>query len=178
MMQITEKLLQTFGLRYLDRYAPSISQYRHVLQRKVKRVLKEHGGDKDKAMELVELEIQKRIKQGILNDQNYANSWVNHLHEKGKSKLQIIQKLMQKGVAKHIIDKEIEVISGQQQQKQAAIAYARKRRLGPFNPNPQKRKEKRQKEIASMMRVGHPYDITKTIIDAQNEEELFNFGDE
>ena len=79
-------MLQAYGVKYLNRYAPSIQQYRQVLQRKVRRVLKEHGGNKEEAFTLVEQEIDKRIAQRALDDNEYARVWVQHLHEKGKSK--------------------------------------------------------------------------------------------
>ena len=174
MSKITPEMIGNYGLRYLNRYAPSISQYRQVLLRKVDRIIKEHGGNKEEARQLIEEEIEKRIAQKALDDSEYARVWVDHLHEKGKSKFAIIQKLKQKGIDQRIISQAISKVSSSNKEMQAAISYAKKRRFGPFGNSTAKNSKLRQKQIAAMMRTGHCYAHARKIIDAQEESELWD----
>ena len=47
----------------------------------------------------------------------------------------------------------------------AANIYARKRRLGPYRLD-EKRKERRNRDLASLARAGFRYDDAKNVIDA------------
>ena len=44
----------------------------------------------------------------------------------------------------------------------AALRFARRKRIGPFAPEAAERQE-REKAIAAMVRAGHPYGISRTI---------------
>ena len=50
----------------------------------------------------------------------------------------------------------------------AALAYARRRRLGPFAVKPVDPKSK-QKAFAAMLRAGHAYTIVRQILDLEPE---------
>ena len=54
---------------------------------------------------------------------------------------------------------------------QAAVALARRRRLGPFRPE-KDRKDKRLRDLAAMARAGFAFDIAKKVIDAKDPDAL------
>ena len=54
----------------------------------------------------------------------------------------------------------------------AAIRYAKRRRLGPFQRDEIRRVERRQKDLASLARQGFSYGIAKRVIYAESPIEL------
>ncbi len=53
----------------------------------------------------------------------------------------------------------------------AALACARRRRLGPYRP-PAARKSMREKDLASLARAGFAHDIARRVVEAKTAEEL------
>jgi regulatory protein len=51
----------------------------------------------------------------------------------------------------------------------AALLMARKRRFGPFGLEPPDRAA-RERQIAAMLRAGHPLDSARELVDAASEE--------
>ena len=128
-------------------------------------------------MIMEELRYRKEI--GALDDQRFADAWVESLHKKGKSKLQIRVKLQQKGVAHSIIDNALIPLEDEEQDfaLEAAVRYARKRRFGPFQIDPKKRVERYKKDIAAMMRAGHSYENIKKIMACESLEDIFRLDE-
>ena len=154
---ITEQELRRAANRYLDRYAPTIGQFRRVMMRRVR---KAGGGEAGGA--LLEAEVQRRIRNGELDDRRYAVSWVEHLHRRGLSAAAIRNKLAGKGVGREDIAAAFEeVLSGQEEpEMEAAVSYARRRRLGVFRTSGQT-DERWRKDLAAMVRAGHGYGVSQ-----------------
>ena len=51
------------------------------------------------------------------------------------------------------------------EQRRAALALARKRRIGPFGPDGADR-ALREKQLAAMLRAGHPLDSARELVNA------------
>ena len=178
---ITQKVLQEVGRRYLERYVPSVVQFRRVLNRKVERNIRAGGSvSREVASTWIEEEVQRQVECGALQDQRFAISWTQHLHDKGKSLPQIRSTLYQKGISKTIIDTTLQNFQREVEDASfvAAMTYARKRRFGPFQLDVSKRKERRNKDIAAMMRVGHSYDVIQQIFRCESVEELETYYQE
>jgi regulatory protein len=171
---ITEQVIQEIGSRYLQRYVPSISQYRRVLIRNIDKRLRELGtGNREEALRMVEEDIQRRVECGALHDERFANTWTEHLYEKGKSLPQIKNALYTKGISRENIENAIKKLQeGEDPVFFAAVTYARKRRFGPFRLNQEDRISRKQKDMASMLRVGHPYDVVKEVLECSSIVEL------
>jgi len=169
MNRITAQTIQNMAARYLNRYAPTISHFRSVLQRKVRRITQKPD-ELQAAFALIEAEIQRCIKINILNDQHIAEAWARRCHIRGLSALAIRQKLRQKGIADTLIDSTLNHLIAEKGLFQAAFNYAKRRRLGPFQTSPERRANRKQKDLAAMMRAGHSYDICKAIIHAESPE--------
>ena len=69
------------------------------------------------------------------------------------------------GIAEAIRD---EVRAGPGTERRAALALARKRGFGPFGSEIPDR-ERRHKQIAAMLRAGHPLDSAREMVDAASE---------
>ena len=59
--------------------------------------------------------------------------------------------------------------AGQAEQRRAALALARKRRLGPFGPADADR-ALREKQLATMLRAGHPLDSARELVNSPSVE--------
>ena len=65
------------------------------------------------------------------------------------------------------LDQELDT-DPQQREWQAAVALARRRRLGPFRKK--ERKEHRNRDLAAMARGGFDFDLARKVIDAEERD--------
>jgi regulatory protein len=172
------------ALYYLGRFAASRAGVRAVLLRKVARSLAEHGGERDEAEAWVESVLDDLVRQGWLNDRAFAVSRARALWAQGTARRSIAGKLAQKGVAADDIaealdslEDEMALIARDPQAEPAnpdlaaAIAYARRRRLGPWRMDPQQRAERRDKDLAALARRGFSLSIACQVLDAEDPDQ-------
>jgi regulatory protein len=97
------------------------------------------------------------------------------MNRRGKSLRAIRVRLRQKAVSSDTIDDAFAVLTGEvgQPDLAAAIAYARKRRLGPYRRDTGK-PENPDNELAALARAGFSYSLALRIVEAQNVDELEN----
>lgn len=86
--------------------------------------------------------------------------------------------LGRKGVAAEVIDQALERVAEETgvddprlRDLQAAAAYARRRRLGPWRDDAA-REERRDRDMAALARQGFSHDIARRVIDAESPEAL------
>jgi regulatory protein len=84
------------------------------------------------------------------------------LQRRGYGRRHISQALGQAGIAADVV---AEALPDELAARQAALALARKRRLGPFGPQPLERPA-REKQIATLLRAGHPLDSARKLVNA------------
>ena len=187
---MSAEYLREATTEYLERYMPSTFQLKQVLWRKIDKNIQmrssenrentententENRENRSKYETMVQEELDYRKETGALDDRRFAEAWVESLHKKGKSKLQIRVKLQQKGIDNSLIQ---QVLEKRQEDEpdyalSAAIQYAQKKRLGPFQSDSKKREERYQKDVAAMMRAGHTYDNIKKIMACHTLDEI------
>jgi regulatory protein len=177
--KITRKVsaasLENAALYYLGRFATSSENLRQVLERRILRAAKHHDTDIKACNQLVGDLIQRYLESGILNDGIYAQTQAASMNRRGKSLRAIRARLRQKAVSSDVIDDALAVLAGEvgQLDLAAAIAYARKRRLGPYRRNTGK-PENPEKELAALARSGFSYALALRILEAKNVDELEN----
>ena len=127
-----------------------------------------------RGLELIEEQMKWVLESNRIKDDQVAVMWIEHWIEKGKSTIFIRQKLREKGVDTTLIDKSIEQVYAQMTDPRlvAAITYARKRRFGAFRNNPSLQQDKKQKDIAAMVRAGHAYEVVKNILECSSIDEI------
>jgi regulatory protein len=160
---------------YIQRYFASTVMLRRALERRAFRFVRKHGGTIEEAKPLIEAEIKKRIEDGSLNDALFAETMVRELQKSGASLLKIKQKLFQKGLSSIHIDNAIRSQQDLYDPRDSALRYAKKRGFGPYRA-PHIQEDRFKKELASMVRAGHSYGISKEILvltreEAEEEEE-------
>jgi regulatory protein len=155
--------LQDRALDYLGRYAASTRRLRQVLKRRIQRSAEAH--EIDPAPLLVELEqvIERLTRSGLLNDEAFAEMKARNLNRRGGSRRQIAAKLAASGVAAGERAKAIERLEEETPDAEfaAAVAYAKRRRLGAFRTVRDDSPERRRKDLAAMARAGFSLEMAR-----------------
>ena len=152
MKQLSEKSLSNVALFYLRRYSASRKGLERVLEQKVKRHLREKGGELGPAKILIAQVVARMVQDGSVDDTRMAESKTASLHRQGKSSRVIELKLREKGIepglAKNL------ALTTPEQELEAACTLVKKKRLG-VDP------ERRQKDFAVLMRAGFNSEVAK-----------------
>ncbi len=153
--------LNDLALYYVARFATSAAKLEAYLKRK----LRERGWDGESPAALDVL-VERFVANGYVDDAAFARSRSGSLLRRGYGKRRIDQALHAAGIAEELRD---EVRAGEAAQRAAALALARKRRLGPYGPPPADRAA-REKQIGAMLRAGHPLDSARELVNAASVE--------
>jgi regulatory protein len=162
---VSARSLENAALHYLKRYSATVSQLKTVLMRRVDRSVRFHGGERTEAIGWVTALVEKLVRNGLVNDQAYAETKAHSLRASGRSSRVIAQKLKLKGVAKEVVAQKVAEASAELSEEAAALIWARKKRLGPFRRDLKTRPDNRQRDLAAMARAGFPFAMAKKIID-------------
>ncbi len=171
--EATAKYLRNAALYYLDRYATSSAHLRRLLLVKVARSARAHGTDPQAGAAAVDALIAEFLVAGVLDDARYAKDRALVLFRRGASARAIRGALLAKGVASELIEPALERLGGEAAEPElaAALAYARRRRLGPYR-SPQARAEMRDKDLTALGRRGFGYGLARRVIETRDLREL------
>ena len=158
------------GLYYLERYASSSENLRRVLMRRVERSARAHGTDRDEGAEAIDGIIQRFQEWGYLDDKAYAEMRAGSLFRRGTSRRGIQYQLSMKGVSEDTINAALKSVFENEvdPDRRAAIAYARRRRIGPWRKD--NRETFRDRDLAALGRQGFAYGIARWIVEADSPE--------
>ena len=166
----TRESLRRAALRYLERYASSSGNLRQVLERRL--LVAEHRGlEHDCGDADIEEIVASLTALGLLDDRQYALDRAGALHRRGWSQQRIQADLAKKGLDKEEVQAAFAALREEEPDLEtaAALAFARRRRLGPFRAA-DSRAEYREKDLAKLARQGFAYETARRIIDSDNEE--------
>jgi regulatory protein len=166
--RISPRYLENAALHYLKRYSATVSQLKRVLRRKVDRSLRVHGGDRAQALGWIDELAEKLIRNGLLNDDRYAETKAQSLRGAGRSARVIALKLRTKGVSEALVKQKVAEATSAISEEEAARTWARKKRLGPFRREAERRKERRSKDLAALARAGFSFSVARQVIDAED----------
>ena len=174
----TPKYLRNSALFYLARYASSSAHLRRLLQAKVARSARAHDTDSEEGAAAIEALIAELLGAGLLDDARYAVERARILHRRGASMRAIRAGLRAKGIEAGDIERALIGLREEAAEPElaAALAYARRRRLGPYR-DPAARagldeKERREKDLAALGRQGFGYDLARRVIETGDLAEL------
>lgn len=172
--RVTPQYLENAALHYLERFASSAANLRRVLMRKVDRSVQAHGTDREEGARWVDALLERYRGSGLLDDAGYARMKAESLHRRGTSTRGIREKLAAKGVARDHVDHALDRVgedAGGDVDLTAALALARRRRLGPYRL-PEVRAAHRDKDLAALGRAGFAYDIARRVVDAADPDSV------
>lgn len=166
--------LEAAALAYLERYASSAENLRRVLVRRIRRAAHlDDTFDSEAALAHVDVLVERYTAARLVDDDTYARGRAASLSRRGESLRGIRAKLQAKGVGqaevRTALDALTEGSSEAEVELRSAWQIARKRRLGPFRDEAQ-RAERRDKDIAALMRRGFGYGVAARVIRAHPDE--------
>lgn len=173
--KMTQSRMANIALHYLERYSSSSKNLAQVLERRLIKTSYAHPDtDMAEARQWIDDLINRYIEVGLLDDGAYALAKTRSGLERGEAPRSVAMKLAQKGVAKEHVENALEELIDDFPipELQAALTLTRKKRMGPYRADEEKRKEMREKDLSHLARAGFSYDTAKTMIDAEDVNEL------
>lgn len=160
--KITQSYLENAGAYYLERFSASIAQFCRIMGQKIEKSCKDHPDqNREECLTLLDAVVKKFIDLGYLNDTVYARSLYNTLLLRGFSRTRILGTLRMKGLTQESIDSVIPEPTIEQE-KESALRWAKKKRLGPFALRV--RDNDLQRGLGSLARAGFGYDIASWVM--------------
>lgn len=155
-------MLGELALAYVARFSVSTGKLENYLCRK----LRERGWDGEGEPPVAAI-IARFISAGYVDDAAWANAKSGGLLRKGYGERRISQALSAAG-----IDTELRrnVRVSDAEARRSALTMARKRSLGPFGREMPDRAQ-RERQVAAMLRAGHPLDSARRLVDAASIED-------
>ncbi|MEO6717181.1 MAG: RecX family transcriptional regulator [Novosphingobium sp.] len=153
--------LEELALAYAARFAVSAAKLADYLRRK----LRERGweGEGEPPVEAI---VVRFVTAGYVDDAAYARAKSASMLRRGLGMRRVSQAWQAAGIAE---EHREEARASEGAQRRAALALARKRRIGPFGAVCQDRAG-REKQIAVMLRGGHPLDSARELVNAASIE--------
>lgn len=154
--------LRDLALNYCGRFASSAARLETYLKRKIRERGWEGEGEPD-----LQAVVARCVELGYVDDESWARARSGDLLRRGYGPRRVEQALRAGGIAEEVRE---DTRAGEAQARQAALAMVRKRRFGPFAVEPIAR-DKREKQIAAMLRAGHGFEHVRALLDAASEED-------
>ena len=178
----TPEYLSNVALYYLSRFAASEASLRRVLENRLRRAAMAHpsfADDKaaqENLRQAIDTIVAQHKRTGVLDDVAYADMKVRSQRRSGRSARRITQQLQLKGIAAEIIAAALkpndDEENGEDAERKAALAFARRRGLGPFRKSQKDLPDNvRRKDFATMARAGFAYDTTRDVLGGEPELE-------
>ena len=156
--------LQNIALYYLQRFDTSVHKLREVLQKRVNEYARyDKNFDRREADGWIEELLAKFESCHYLDDRRFAENKIRGYLAAGKPRRYIENKLREKGIAAGVIEQCFD--EAEYDPRETALNFARKKKLGGFREDAEKRREMRQKDMGTMVRAGFDYDLVLTILD-------------
>jgi regulatory protein len=172
-----EAALREAALNHLARYATTKAGLCRVLERRIARWARRAAGvlDADEiaaheaaAKQAVQSVVRQLAASGVVNDQEFAAARARSLLRSGHSRRGIAAHLAARGVGAETLrsvlpdDEEAELA--------AAVALARRRRIGPFRTGDVPDQQQRQREQAVLARAGFSRAVALKVLAMEHEE--------
>lgn len=164
----TKTRLKNIALYYLERFETSKENLRSVLRRRIdKYAFFDKDYNKEQAYLWADEIVEECCNKNFVSDERFAEFKISAYLRTGKPKRYIEQKLKQKGIDNKTIEKVFD--NTEYNEHEVALSFAKKKKIGIFRKDLDKRKEFYQKDLATLVRAGFSFDIAKDILDSSEE---------
>ena len=153
---LTAADLERFALRYVERYATTRGRLADYLKRKIR----ERGWNGEAQPDLAAL-AQRMADLGYVNDLLFAESKAGAMGRRGLGARRVGQALRHAGIEDSDLDAVAPTVEASAMS--SAVAFARRKRIGPFARQAAERPEQ-EKQLAAMLRAGHAFDLSRKIV--------------
>lgn len=164
--------LKSLALHYVARRATTAARLKRYLQNKI-RVKGWDGGDAPDLDATINAIVQAMVTAGYVDDLFFAQARSRTLSRRGLGAQRLAADLQQAGIDSDVARRVIAETAPSP--LRAAIAYAQRRRLGPFSrpdTNGQDTTRIQHKQMAAMIRAGHDPETARRVISATDADAL------
>jgi len=162
--------LNEMALAYVARFATSAGKLSDYLRRK----LRERGWEGEGEADIGAI-VSRFVELGYVDDAGFARGKAQSLLRRGYGARRIDQALGAAGIDESLRD---ESRGSEVEARRAALVMARKRRFGPFGKGEGLDPAVREKQVAAMLRAGHPLAHAREVVNALTAEALEEWIDE
>lgn len=159
--------LEELALAYVARFATSAAKLEGYLQRK----LRERGWNGEGPPPTTSL-VERFVAAGYVDDAAYARAKSGSLLRRGYGARRVDSALQAGGIGEA---ERAAVRAAPAERRAAALTMARKRGFGPFGRELPDR-DRREKQIAAMLRAGHGLDSARELVDAPSQEAALDWA--
>ncbi|WP_408587275.1 regulatory protein RecX [Novosphingobium sp.] len=163
--------LEELALSYVARFATSAGKLSDYLKRK----LRERGWEGEAPPD-VAAAVARMVDLRYVDDGVFARAKGQGMLRRGLGARRIGQALGAAGIDEDLRE---EGLGSVRERREAALVLARKRRFGPFGRDGASHDPAtREKQVAAMLRAGHPLASARAMVDASTIEEAESWVDE
>lgn len=156
---LDEAALERIALRYVERYATTRAKLAAYLRRKVR----ERGWGSEGSPDLDALAV-RLADLGYIDDAGFAAARASSLSRRGYGPRRVSLALKAAGIeAKDALAAEA---TAREAAWEAALTFARRKKIGPFAPKMTDRAS-REKAFGAMLRAGHDMGMARRIVQAE-----------
>lgn len=158
--------LERLALRYVERFATTRGKLTAYLSRKIR----ERGWEGETADPVA---LAERFAQlGYVNDRLFAESKASSMARRGLGARRVSEALRHAGIAGEDAEAVAPIVAARR--GETLVAFARKRRIGPFAAAMADR-PLQAKQVAAMVRAGHSPDLAWRIVRMSPGENVYPF---
>ncbi len=162
--------LEELALAYVARFATSAGRLAAYCRRKL--LERGHAGQEDGAAPPdVAALVARFVDKGFVDDAGFARAKADGLLRRGYGARRVGEALRADGIAEPLRE---QASPGEPERREAAAAYARRRRFGPFAREPLAAGDRpaREKQLAALLRAGHDSGHARHVLAAASPGEL------
>lgn len=163
---MTKRRLRNIALHYFQQRTTTRGHLQRLLMNRCRKSLFHHEGDESEMAGWVGSLLDELESTGVLNDRAWATSRLERLRRQGQSERAIRSKLREKRVPPEIIEELLD--ARPIDPLEAALRYAKKRRIGPFRER--ERDERKEKDLGKLARAGFPYGVARAVLELEADE--------
>ncbi len=149
--------LERLALRYVERFATTRGRLADYLRRK----LRERGWAADDPPPDPAGIAERMAALGYVDDRAFGEAKAAAMTRRGLGAARVAGALRQARLGEDDLDAAVSLAG--EGAAGAALAFARRRRIGPFAPAPPDR-PRRERHLAAMVRAGHGFDLARRIV--------------
>jgi regulatory protein len=167
---IDSALIERWALAYLGRFPSSAENLRRVLSRRVRRRLGDDRAVLAGPAALIDALVARYRQSGLVDNAAYAAGRARTRLRRGQSLRTIRAGLAAKGIAAKDAAAALDALKDEAGDPDllAAIAFARRRRLGPFRRG----EAGHDKELAAFARAGFARGVAEAVLGCAGSEEI------
>ena len=153
---LDDAALRQLALTYVAHFSTSRSKLGQYLRRK----LKERGWAGEREAPVADM-VERLADAGYIDDPAFALAKARNLGSRGYGERRVALELRAAGIDED--DGAAARDHARNGASEAALKFARRKRIGPFATSPPDRRDS-DKAFAAMIRAGHPFELAKQVL--------------